>query len=77
LLWHLHPPLRRKAFKRYSSVDEMKLDLNLFKLGYGPIDNIPIYAVLELSGMAHRIYDSSNYIQFVCHIFICKIYKFP
>ena len=45
------------------SVDEIAIDLGL-KAGYGPFGNIPIYVVGELSGMAHRIWDSSNYIQF-------------
>jgi hypothetical protein len=55
----------------------MKLDLTIFKFGYGPLGNIPIYAVLELSGMLHRIYDSSNYIQYNSYLFGPGVIYYP
>jgi len=61
----------------YSSVEELELDLTIFKLGYGPFDNTSIYAVLELSGMAHRIYDNSDYIQYNSYLFGPGIIFYP
>jgi hypothetical protein len=49
------------------NVDEIAVDIGL-KAGYGPFGDIPIYVVGELGGMGHRIYDSSNYIQFNSYI---------
>jgi len=62
---------------RSSSVDELELDLTIFKLGYGPFGNTSIYAVLELSGMAHRIYDNSDYIQFNSYLFGPGVIFYP
>jgi hypothetical protein len=44
-------------------VNEVALDFGL-KAGYGPFGKIPLYVVGEFSGMSHKIYDNSNYIQF-------------
>jgi hypothetical protein len=49
------------------SVDELAVDIGL-KAGYGPFGNIPLYVVGELGGMGHRIYDSSDYVQFNSYI---------
>jgi hypothetical protein len=49
------------------SVDEIAADIGL-KAGYGPFGNIPLYVLGELAGIGHRIYDSSNYIQFNSYI---------
>jgi hypothetical protein len=46
-----------------TNVDELAVDLGL-KAGYGPLGNIPLYVVGEFAGIGHRIYDSSNYMQF-------------
>ncbi|MDR1390348.1 MAG: hypothetical protein LBJ31_10295 [Treponema sp.] len=50
-----------------AGADEIAVDIGL-KAGYGPFGNIPLYVVGELAGMGHRIYDSSNYIQFSSYI---------
>jgi len=46
---------------------EMAIDLSL-KAGYGPFGTIPLYVVGEVGGIGHRIYDSSDYIQFNSYI---------
>jgi hypothetical protein len=50
-----------------TNINESAVDLGL-KAGYGPFGNIPLYVVGELGGIGHRIYDSSNYIQFNSYI---------
>jgi hypothetical protein len=45
------------------SVKELAVDIGL-KAGCGPFGKIPLYVVGEIGGMGHRIYDSSNYMQF-------------
>jgi hypothetical protein len=62
---------------RNSSVKEMTVDVTIFKIGYGPLGNIPIYAVLELSGMGHRIYDDSDYIQYNSYLFGPGVIYYP
>jgi hypothetical protein len=49
------------------NVSELSFDFGL-KAGYGPFGNIPVYVVGELAGMGHRIWDSSNYMQFNSYI---------
>jgi len=44
-------------------LNEIAVDFGL-KAGYGPFGNIPLYAVGEVGGIGHRVYDSYNYIQF-------------
>jgi len=58
---------------------EMKIYVTIFKLGYGPIGNHPIYAVMELGGMGHRISDASSgdWIQFNSYIFGPGIIFYP
>jgi len=46
----------------FYGVDELGAELGL-KAGYGPIANLPIYIVGELSSAGHRIFDSHNYLQ--------------
>jgi hypothetical protein len=58
------------------SVDEMAVDIGL-KAGYGPFGNIPLYVIGELGGMGHRIYDSSNYMQFNSYIIGPGIIFYP
>ena len=58
------------------SVREVAVDLGL-KAGYGPFGNIPLYVIGELGGIGHRIYDSSNYIQFNSYIFGPGIIFYP
>lgn len=50
-----------------SGLDEIAADIGL-KAGYGPFGTIPLYVVGELGGIGHRIYDSSNYMQFNSYI---------
>jgi hypothetical protein len=50
-----------------SNINELAIDLGL-KAGYGPFGNVPLYVVGELGGIGHRIYDSSDYIQFNSYI---------
>jgi len=49
------------------NVNEIAVDLSS-KAGYGPFGNIPLYVVGELGGIGHRIYNSSDYIQFNSYI---------
>jgi hypothetical protein len=58
------------------NVDEMAVDIGL-KAGYGPFGNIPFYVIGELGGMGHRIYDSSNYIQFNSYIIGTGVIFYP
>jgi len=50
-----------------AGINEMAVDFG-FKAGYGPFGTIPLYVVGETGGIGHRIYDSSNYIQFNSYI---------
>ncbi|MDR2467510.1 MAG: hypothetical protein LBD22_00940 [Spirochaetaceae bacterium] len=59
-----------------SSVDEVGVEFGL-KAGYGPVGNIPLYIVGELAGIGHRLYDSSNFIQFNSYLFGGGIIYYP
>jgi hypothetical protein len=47
----------------FSGVDEIAAGLGI-RAGYGPFGKLPLYTALEFSGVGHRFYDSSNYLQF-------------
>jgi hypothetical protein len=52
-----------EAITESGTLDEIAIDLGL-KIGLGPFDTIPIYAVGVLGGIGHRITDSyDNYYQ--------------
>ncbi|QQO07749.1 hypothetical protein [Breznakiella homolactica] len=57
-------------------LDELGIDLGL-KLGYGPFGRIPLYIAAELSGVGHRFYDSSDYIQFNSYLIGGGIIFYP
>jgi hypothetical protein len=61
----------------YSPVDEMIVDVTIFKLGYGPLGNAPVYLVWELSAMGHRIYDSSDFVQYNSYLFGPGVIFYP
>jgi len=46
-----------------SSVRDIGVGLGL-KIGYGPICDLPIYIIGEISGIGHRLEDDYNYMQF-------------
>jgi len=50
-----------------ANIHEMAIDIS-FKAGYGPFGTIPLYVVGESGGIGHRIFDSSDYIQFNSYI---------
>ncbi|GHV94738.1 hypothetical protein AGMMS50293_10580 [Spirochaetia bacterium] len=47
----------------FPGVDEVAIHFGV-KAGYGPFGKIPLYVVLNLSGIGYRLYDSYNYLQF-------------
>jgi hypothetical protein len=47
----------------FSGIDALAINLGI-KAGYGPFGKVPLYAVLNFSGIGHRLYDSYNYLQF-------------
>jgi hypothetical protein len=51
----------------FSGIDELAINLGI-KAGYGPFGKVPLYAVLNFSGIGHRLYDSYNYLQFNSYI---------
>jgi hypothetical protein len=47
----------------FTGIDDLAINLGI-KAGYGPFGKVPLYAVLNFSGIGHRLYDAYNYLQF-------------
>ena len=59
-----------------SSVTEIGVDLGL-KIGYGPIGDVPIYIIGDISGIGHRFEDNYNYVQFNSYLIGPGIIFYP
>jgi hypothetical protein len=59
------------------SVNELFVDITIFKIGWGPFGEIPIYTVLELDGVGHRIYNNYDNLQFNSYLFGPGIVYYP
>jgi len=59
-----------------SNVDEVAVDVG-FRIGYGPVANMPLYIVGDLSGIGHRFDDGRDYIQLNSYLFGPGVIYYP
>ena len=62
--------------KTIGNVTEIGLDFGL-KAGFGPLGNIPIYPIATMGGIAHRLSDSFDYLQFNTYIAAAGLIFYP
>lgn len=59
-----------------SAVSDTGVELGI-RLGFGPLESLPVYLAAELSGIGHRFQDTSNYLQFNSYMAGPSLFFYP